>query len=122
MATRWSKDFRPDAKTLAVIDRANPTTKFVAQRIAEEGVFEAIANGQPDRFDYLLEVTNWAGETTQIADPYSFGPLLGELDMHLYCKGTHYEIYRKLGAHLMEVNGHAGVLSQFGLRTPNGHR
>jgi 1,4-alpha-glucan branching enzyme len=75
--------FRPDAKTLTVIDRADPKTKFVAQRIADEGVFEAIANGQTDRFDYLLEVTNWAGQTTQVADPYSFGPLLGELDMHL---------------------------------------
>ena len=112
--------FRPDAKTLTVVDRANPTTKFVAQRIADEGVFEAIASGQPDRFDYLLEVTNWAGETIQVADPYSFGPLLGELDMHLYCEGTHYEIYRKLGAHLMEVNGHAGVL--FSVWAPNAQR
>jgi 1,4-alpha-glucan branching enzyme len=112
--------FRPDAKTLTVIDRANPKNRYVAQRIADEGVFEAIANGRTDRFDYLLEVTNWAGETTQLADPYSFGPLLGELDMHLYCEGTHYEVYRKLGAHLMEVNGHAGVL--FSVWAPNAQR
>lgn len=112
--------FRPDAKTLTVIDRANPKNKFVAQRIADEGIFEATADGRTDRFDYLLEVTNWAGETTQLADPYSFGPLLGDLDMHLYCEGTHYEIYRKLGAHLMEVNGHAGVL--FSVWAPNAQR
>ena len=112
--------FRPDAKTLTVIDRANPKSRFVAQRIADEGIFEATADGRTDRFDYLLEVTNWAGETTQLADPYSFGPLLGELDMHLYCEGTHYEIYRKLGAHLMEVNGHAGVL--FSVWAPNAQR
>jgi 1,4-alpha-glucan branching enzyme len=112
--------FRPDAKTLTVIDRANPKNRYVAQRIADEGIFEATANGRTDRFDYLLEVTNWAGETTQFADPYSFGPLLGDLDMHLYCEGTHYEIYRKLGAHLMEVNGHAGVL--FSVWGPNAQR
>jgi 1,4-alpha-glucan branching enzyme len=112
--------FRPDAKTLTVIDRANPKSRFVAQKIADEGIFEATADGRTDRFDYLLEVTNWAGETTQLADPYSFGPLLGELDMHLYCEGTHYEIYRKLGAHLMEVNGHAGVL--FSVWAPNAQR
>ena len=112
--------FRPDAKTLTVVDRANPKSRYVAQKIADEGIFEATADGRTDRFDYLLEVTNWAGETTQLADPYSFGPLLGELDMHLYCEGTHYEIYRKLGAHLMEVNGHAGVL--FSVWAPNAQR
>jgi 1,4-alpha-glucan branching enzyme len=111
---------RPDAKTLAVVDRADPKTKFEAQRIADEGVFEATINGRSDRFDYMLEVTNWAGNKVEVADPYSFGPLLGELDMHLYCEGTHYEIYRKLGAHLMEVNGHAGVL--FSVWAPNAQR
>ena len=118
--TQVVRAFRPDAKTLAVVDRADPKTKLVAQRIAAEGVFEAIISGRSDRFDYVLEVTNWAGDTIQVADPYSFGPLLGELDMHLYCEGTHYEIYRKLGAHLMEVNGHAGVL--FSVWAPNAQR
>ena len=118
--TQVVRAFRPDAKTLAVVDRADPKTKFEAQRIAVEGVFEATINGRSDRFDYVLEVTNWAGDTIQVADPYSFGPLLGELDMHLYCEGTHYEIYRKLGAHLMEVNGHAGVL--FSVWGPNAQR
>jgi 1,4-alpha-glucan branching enzyme len=118
--TQVVRGLRPDAKTLAVVDRADPKTKFEAQRIAEEGVFEATINGRSDRFDYVLEVTNWAGNTIQVADPYSFGPLLGELDMHLYCEGTHYEIYRKLGAHLMEVNGHAGVL--FSVWAPHAQR
>jgi len=118
--TQVVRVLRPDAKTLAVVDRADPKTKFEAQRIADEGVFEATINGRSDRFDYVLEVTNWAGNTIQVADPYSFGPLLGELDMHLYCEGTHYEIYRKLGAHLMEVNGHAGVL--FSVWAPNAQR
>jgi 1,4-alpha-glucan branching enzyme len=112
--------FRPDAKVLAVVDRADPKARFEAQRIADAGVFEATATGRTDRFDYVLEVTNWAGQTTQVADPYSFGPLLGELDMHLFCEGTHYEIYRKLGAHLMEVNGHAGTL--FSVWAPNAQR
>jgi 1,4-alpha-glucan branching enzyme len=118
--TQVVRAFRPDAKTLAVVDRADPKTKFQAQRIADEGIFEATLNGRSDRFDYVLEVTNWAGNTIQVADPYSFGPLLGDLDMHLYCEGTHYEIYRKLGAHLMEVNGHAGVL--FSVWAPNAQR
>ncbi len=32
-----------------------------------------------------------------------------ELDMYLFGQGTHYEIYKKLGAHIEEQNGETGV-------------
>jgi len=82
--------FRPDAKALSVVDRTNPKTRFPAEKVSNEGVFEARLNGRTEAFDYLLEITSWAGETSQVADPYSFWPLLGNLDMHLFCEGTHY--------------------------------
>jgi 1,4-alpha-glucan branching enzyme len=112
--------FRPDVKALSVVDRRDPKSRFAGEQISNAGIFEARLNGRKERFDYVLEVTNWAGETIQVADPYSFGPLLGELDMHLFCEGNHYEIYRKLGAQLMEVNGHRGVL--FSVWAPNAQR
>ena len=37
--------------------------------------------------------------------PYSFTPLLGELDLHLFAQGRHHHIYRHLGAHLMTIDG-----------------
>lgn len=40
--------------------------------------------------------------------PYSFTPLLGELDLHLFAQGSHHHIYRFLGAHLMTIDGIAG--------------
>ena len=40
--------------------------------------------------------------------------------MHLYQIGNHYEIYEKLGAHLMEIKGHAGV--SFAVWAPNAQR
>ena len=40
--------------------------------------------------------------------------------MHLYKVGNHYEIYEKLGAHLAEINGHAGV--SFAVWAPNAQR
>ncbi|MBV8814074.1 MAG: 1,4-alpha-glucan branching enzyme, partial [Verrucomicrobia bacterium] len=112
--------FRPDVKALSVVDRMDPKSRFAGEQISNAGIFEARLNGRKERFDYVLEVTNWAGETVQVADPYSFGPLLGELDMHLFCEGNHYEIYRKLGAQLTEVNGHRGVL--FSVWAPNAQR
>src|SRR5260221_150005 len=112
--------FRPDAKSLTVVDRHDQKRRFPAERIAEEGFFEAKLEGAETRFDYLLDIDRWTGDRFQIADPYSFGTLLGELDMHLFCEGTHYEIYQKMGAHLSQINGHNGVI--FSVWAPNAQR
>src|SRR5689334_6686438 len=112
--------FRPEAKSLAVIDRNDRSRRFEANRVAQEGFFEAAIGDDAPRFDYLLEVTAWNGDTAQFADPYSFGPILGELDMHLFKEGNHYNVYQKLGAHLATVNGHAGVA--FAVWAPNAQR
>ncbi|MBI5202403.1 MAG: 1,4-alpha-glucan branching protein GlgB [Elusimicrobia bacterium] len=37
------------------------------------------------------------------------GPVLGELDLHLWNEGRHWTIYEKLGAHLAEEGGKEGV-------------
>ena len=112
--------FRPDAKALTIVDSHKPQHRFPTERIAEEGVFEANIKDTRERFDYLLEITNWSGETFQISDPFSYGVVLGDLDMHLYCEGNHYEIYKKLGAHLAEINGHQGTT--FAVWAPNAQR
>jgi 1,4-alpha-glucan branching enzyme len=114
------RSLRPDAKDLAIVDRYDIERRFPASRIAEEGLFEAELRGVTEAFDYLLEVTTWSGEIFQTSDPYSYGPVLGELDTYLYCMGNHYEIYEKLGAHLREINGHAGV--SFAVWAPNAQR
>ena len=114
------RSLRPDAKELAIVDRHRVDRRFPATRIAEEGLFEAQLEGVTVAFDYLLQVTTWSGETFQISDPYSYGPILGELDTYLYSAGEHYEIYEKLGAHLTEINGHAGV--RFAVWAPNAQR
>src|ERR1700758_4082441 len=77
------RSLRPDAKELAIVERHNVERRFPAARIAEEGLFEAKLQGVSEAFDYLLEVTTRSGETFHISDPYSYGPILGELDMHL---------------------------------------
>ncbi len=55
--------FRPDAKELAIVDRHRADRRFPANRIANEGLFEAQLSGVTEAFDYLLEVTTWSGES-----------------------------------------------------------
>ena len=45
---------------------------------------------------------------------------ISELDTYLFAKGTHYEIYEKMGAHLAEEDGKAGTY--FSVWAPNARR
>ena len=61
-----------------------------------------------DRAPYLLRIT-WPGAVQETEDPYSFGPLLGDLDLHLFGEGRHFELAKVLGAHAMTLEGVDGV-------------
>jgi 1,4-alpha-glucan branching enzyme len=68
---------------------------------------------------YQLNIQWPAGE--QICeDPYSFGPLLGEMDLYLFAEGNHRDLGGCLGAQLMTVDGVAGV--RFAVWAPNARR
>ena len=53
-------------------------------------------------------------------NPYSFGPQLGELDMHLFSEGNHRQIGRVFGSQVIEVDGVQGV--RFAVWAPNARR
>ena len=44
-------------------------------------------------------------------------PFITDMDMYLFGTGTHYDIYKKLGAHLCKKNGKSGVY--FAVWAPN---
>ncbi|MDH5510935.1 MAG: 1,4-alpha-glucan branching protein GlgB, partial [Nitrospinota bacterium] len=60
------------------------------------------------------------GQSEANRDPYSFLPSLGEMDLYLFNEGSHYEIHKKLGAHLVQIDGVAGV--RFAVWAPNARR
>ncbi len=47
-------------------------------------------------------------------------PSLTDLDLHLFGEGTHQRVYEKLGAHLAETDGVAGL--HFAVWAPNASR
>ena len=72
------------------------------------GLFEGLVPGGRAVPRYEVEVE--LGETVSRGrDPYSFLPTLGELDLHLVGEGRHEELWERLGAHALEVDGAAGV-------------
>ncbi|MDO9453523.1 MAG: 1,4-alpha-glucan branching protein GlgB [Stagnimonas sp.] len=61
------------------------------------------------------------GETVQrTEDPYSFGVLLGALDLHLFAEGHHQSLAQCLGAQAMAVDGIDGV--RFAVWAPHARR
>ena len=111
---------RPDAKAMDVV-RLRDGKKFPAKRLHEHGFFEAILPGsEVERFVYELEATAHDGHVWRYRDPYSFGQILGAMDLHLFSEGNHYEIYKKLGAHVVEKEGVWGT--SFAVWAPNAQR
>jgi 1,4-alpha-glucan branching enzyme len=73
-----------------------------------------------DTFRYRLEITDDAGATVEVEDPYRFPSVLSEYDRHLLAEGTHYEAHDKLGAHPTLTDGVAGIV--FAVWAPNARR
>jgi 1,4-alpha-glucan branching enzyme len=88
--------FHPDALEVAV---AHPGGVVPMRRIHESGLFAGY------RLRYRTADTEW-----EVDDPYRFLPTIGELDLHLIGEGTHYRLWERLGARVIdhqEVRGTA---------------
>ncbi len=110
--------FRPDASSIELIDKKTDAVLVTATRVNPDGVFEASVG--KSLVAYRLRVTPWHGDAFVIDDPFSFGRVLGEMDTHLFAEGNHYQIYKKLGAHLRTIDGTEGVA--FAVWAPNAQR
>jgi 1,4-alpha-glucan branching enzyme len=89
------------------------------QALEPAGVFEAeIAGGAVP--GHRFRFANADGEWT-VDDPYAFLPTLGELDLHLVTEGRHLELWRRLGARVIEqVTGDRTVSgTAFAVWAPN---
>ncbi|MBO9601202.1 MAG: 1,4-alpha-glucan branching protein GlgB [Novosphingobium sp.] len=84
------------------------------KRVDGRGLFEGQLKGKPRPVKYRCT----AGKHSWwVADAYSFGPVLGPVDDLLIAQGTHFRLFDKLGAHLIEHEGAAGV--HFAVWAPN---
>ena len=117
--SQFGRVFRPDAAEVAIVDTADDARRFPLTKVHPDGLFESVLRGVEQPFDYVLEMKRH-GETWREKDAYSFGPVLGEMDIYLFNEGTHYEVYKKLGAHMIELGGVAGT--HFAVWAPNAQR
>jgi 1,4-alpha-glucan branching enzyme len=114
--------FCPGADAVWVFDETEqekPDKYHSLKLIHIDGFFEGMFPSRDKWFRYKLRVQQ--GESIwEFHDPYSFMPVITDMDLHLFGEGTHYEIYEKLGCHPMTIDGVDGAL--FAVWAPNAKR
>ncbi len=102
---------------LVIGDRAMPM-----ERRHPDGLFELFvdADGRSARDLFYRLRVHEGGASREYIDPYRFGQVLGDFDLHLLSEGTHYRAWEKLGSRRMTVDGLTGV--HFAVWAPNAQR
>ena len=123
-------DERPAAAVRTMQPSASRVELLVGDRAAIEmtrrhpdGLFEAIVpldGAAAGDLDYRFRVHEPGGYVYELDDPFRFGQILSDFDLHLFSEGTHYRAYDRLGAHRMTIGGTSGV--HFGVWAPNAQR
>jgi 1,4-alpha-glucan branching enzyme len=77
------------------------------KRIHPGGIWEVHVKYDPGAYRFEVELQRGGHEVVE--DPYRFGPLISDFDVHLHNEGTLYEAWKTMGAQLTEVGGLRGV-------------
>ncbi len=120
----WLRALLPGATQVWVHDTATGATVAPLALRHPNGLFEAELKGLRQRFDYRLQVRWAGGGEGRYADAYSFGPLLGDADLHYLAEGSHLRPFEVLGAHLLTVGEGAYAVEgvRFAVWAPNARR
>jgi 1,4-alpha-glucan branching enzyme len=111
---------RPDASEVAVLIDGKGVKSQKLARVDECGLFEGEVAGFSEGMAYTLDLTGHDGRKWRERDAYSFQPVLGEVDIYLFNEGTHYDIHKKLGAHVKVIGDVPGV--HFAVWAPSAQR
>lgn len=107
---------RPFAATVSVKTK----TKELAMEHAHLGIWELRGKGKTPG-DYRISASYDNAPDWISADPYSFGPTIGDLDLHLISEGRHENLWQALGSEVVSGKDSIGDTSgtRFTLWAPN---
>jgi 1,4-alpha-glucan branching enzyme len=105
------RTFQPDAVRVEMTHGENVVPLLP---VGNTGVFIGQGEGP-----YCLHI-HWPGTVQKTEDPYSFAPILGDIDLHLFSEGTHWDLSERFGAAVDRVDGIDGV--RFAVWAPNAQR
>lgn len=108
--------FVPDAVRVSVISIKTDEKFELAHSFS--GIFESNFD---EKFIYRIEAEYPDGRKKSYLDAYLFdSSIFGEIDLHLFNEGNHYEIFKKMGAIPRTINGIEGF--NFSVWAPDAKR
>ena len=110
--------YQPRTKQIELLDENNNSLGLMT-KLDDRGFYQ-INLGVGENFKYRFKITNDQNNTYIAEDTYRFQPTIGDIDVYLFAEGNHHDIYKKLGAHVMEMDGVKGV--GFAVWAPNAKR
>ncbi|MBC8207934.1 MAG: 1,4-alpha-glucan branching protein GlgB [Desulfobulbaceae bacterium] len=111
--TATIRTFQPHAKTINLLIDGK---SLEMTQTHQEGFFEIILNRTTlqdphlDPYSYQFQITYMDDNSHTCNDPYRFLPALEEKDRYLFNFGTHYELYRHMGAHPAMFSDITGII------------
>ncbi len=115
------RTYQPGMDGVSVVDSESGKVVADLSRVREKGFFAGAVPGRTQAFRYRLRLQpQLGGEAFEIEDPYRFGPILGQLDLHLLGEGNHLYAYKKMGAQLAVIDGISGTT--FAVWAPNARK
>jgi 1,4-alpha-glucan branching enzyme len=109
---------QPAASSVEIVTR----DAVLPMRRRDDAVFELTVplNGMaPHELAYHFRVQEGSG-TRELQDPYQFGQVLTDFDLHLFNEGTHHRAWEQLGSHPRSLAGVSGV--HFAVWAPDAQR
>lgn len=103
--------FIPDAVTVEIVQNNGKT--FSMSLADESGFYAALIPSKAKSlsgFHYVFHVTNANGDKYILHDAYAFGEWFTQKDLDLFEQGIHYQIYEKMGAHPVVMDGVSGTV------------
>ena len=113
---RTVRTLQPGASAVRVLHCQTGALIGDLAQTGDGGFFSGLA---PGAAPYRLQI-DWPGGVQETEDPYSFGPILGELDLYLFNQGAHWKLAERLGAAPVTFEGVEGV--RFAVWAPNARR
>lgn len=110
--------YQPNTKSVELL-KSDGASLGLMDKVDERGFYQ-ISLGAIENFAYKFKIENDLGNVYELEDAYRFPSILGDIDIYLLAEGNHLDMYKKLGAHVVELNGVKGV--SFAVWAPNAKR
>jgi len=114
--TEWEiRAFLPQARSAAVVTGAAEVAGIPMEKLHRDGFFTAALKKEPGAYRFRIE--DYHGGEHILEDPYRFGTIITDFDLHLHGEGNLQSAWNSFGSHLTALEGVSGT--RFAVWAPN---